>query len=123
MKMYKARNVGDYIRGAKKEAQPILKELREIMKETVPEVEEKISWGVPFYRYNGLLGGFVALKGHVSFGLVSYLTPELRKEFETAGYVTKKKIVQIGFAQKVPVALIKKLVKERVVANEERKKL
>jgi len=98
-----------------------LKELREIVKKTIPEAEERISWGVPFYRYYGVLGGFATLKNHVDFGFYDYFSKEIREEFEEAGYVTGKKIVQIQFDQKVTVAMIRKLLKARAEVNRKRK--
>ncbi|MCL2038522.1 DUF1801 domain-containing protein [Candidatus Saccharibacteria bacterium] len=118
MRIYKAKTVDGYISAAPEGARAISKELREIMLDAAPEVEEKISWGIPFYRYKGVLGGFAAMRGYVDFGFCDYLTDEVKKEFEAAGYATKKKIIQIRFDQKVPTSLIAKLVKARVKANE-----
>ena len=44
MKMYKAKDVDSYIANSGREAHPKLKEIREIIKSTTPEVEEGISW-------------------------------------------------------------------------------
>ena len=41
-------DVDSYIAGAAEKARPILHELRRVITSTVPTVEEKISWGVPF---------------------------------------------------------------------------
>ena len=68
MKMSKPKDVDSYIANSGREARPILKEIREIIKSTIPKVEEGISWGVPFYKYHGALAGFAAYKNHVSFG-------------------------------------------------------
>ena len=117
MKMYTAKNVGDYINGADERAKPIIQELRKIIKSAVPNVEEKISWGVPFYRYHGVIGGIAALKNHVDFGFYDFWPEEIVQEFENAGYVTGKKIVQIQFDQKVPAETISRLVKARASEN------
>ncbi len=34
---------------------------------TIQQVEERIRWGVPFYKYHGKLAGFVAHKKYVCF--------------------------------------------------------
>ena len=65
----KPKDVDSYIANSASEARPILEELRKVIKSTVPDVEEGISWGVPFYRYHGALAGFAAYKNHVSFGV------------------------------------------------------
>ena len=40
-------NVDEYIESFSDKRKDLLKQLRQIIKETIPEVEEKISWGVP----------------------------------------------------------------------------
>lgn len=118
MRNYEAKDVNAYIAGSNKEARPHLKELREIVKATISKAEEKISWGVPFYRYHGLLAGFAAFKKHVSFGLVSALPIDIRKTLEENGYKTGSKTVQIQFDQKMPTAAIKQILKARAKVNE-----
>ena len=50
-------------------AKPILEQLRELVHDTVPGVEENIKWGMPFFVHGGgLLCNMAAFKGHVSFG-------------------------------------------------------
>ena len=46
MKMYKAKDVDSYIANSERVARPKLKEVREIIKSTIPKAEEGISWGV-----------------------------------------------------------------------------
>ena len=119
MKMYKAKDVDTYIASSDREARPILKEIREIIKSTIPEVKEKISWGVPFYRYHGELGGFAAYKNHVSFGCGGpVLQSEDREMLEEKGYKTGKKTIQIKFDQKVPTTAIKQILKAQAKINE-----
>jgi uncharacterized protein len=111
-------DVDSYIATADERARPVLEELRRIMKSTVPNVEESISWGVPFYRYHGALGGYAVYKNHVSFGAAGDLRREDREALEKDGYKTGKKTVQIGFDQKVPAAAIKRILKAQTKANE-----
>lgn len=50
-------------------AQPILSELREIVHDFCPEVEEAIKWGMPFFIYRGkILCSMASFKSHCSFG-------------------------------------------------------
>jgi uncharacterized protein YdhG (YjbR/CyaY superfamily) len=117
-RIYKVKDVDSYIAASTIEARPILEELRKILKSTLPEVEEGISWGVPFYKYYGILAGFSALMNHVSFGLVTVLTEEERKILEEKGYKTGKKTIQIQFDQKIPTTMIKQIIKEKAKMNE-----
>ena len=68
MRNYSAKDVDSYIASSGREAHPTLEELRKLIKSTIPGVEEGISWGVPFYKYHGVLAGFAAFRNQVSFG-------------------------------------------------------
>lgn len=124
MKNYLAKNVDEYIANSSNESKPKLKELRATIKSVIPKAEEKISWGVPWYKYNGLLVGYAAYKNHVSLGPFWNVTLEDkdRKILEKKGYILKKKIIQIQFDQKIPSAIIKKMVKAQARINETNKK-
>ncbi|HUZ45069.1 MAG TPA: DUF1801 domain-containing protein [Terriglobia bacterium] len=122
MKMYKAKDVDAYIANSAAEARPKLAELRQIIQSTIPKAEEKISWGVPFYRYQGPLVGFATFTKHVSFGLgLSGLETKDREMLEKKGYKTGKKIIQIRFDQKVPAAAIRRILKAQAKMNEAKK--
>lgn len=118
MRNYLAENVDEYIANAPHEAQSKLGEIRAVIKSTIPKAEESISWGVPFYKYHGLLAGFSTFKNHVSFGLAFVLNGKDREMLEEKGYVTGKKIIQIKFDQRVPVAEIKQILKSKAKSNE-----
>ena len=117
MRNYNAKDVDSYINGSDEKARPTLREIRKIIKATIPGVEESISWGVPFYRYHGLLAGFSVFKSHVSFGLAFALRSEDREMFEKKGYKTGSKTIQIGFDQKVPATVIKQVLKAKAKMN------
>lgn len=118
MRDYKAKDVDSFIAHSAVESRQHLTKLREIIKLTVPDANESISWGVPFYKYHGLLAGFVALKHHVDFGLAFALDDKDREILEKKGYKTGKKTVQIRFEQKVPDKEIKQILKMRAKMNE-----
>ena len=101
--------------------QSILKELREIIKSTVPKVEEEILWGYPFYKYHGVLAGITAYKKHVSFQVAGSLKSENRKELEEKGYTLGEKRIQIKFDQEVPAGIIKKILITQAKINEAKK--
>lgn len=123
MRNYSAKDVDSYISGSEPEARPTMEEIRKIIKSTIPNVEEGISWGVPFYRFHGLLGGFAVFKNHVSFGLAFVLESKDREMLEEKGYETGKKTIQIKFDQKVPTTVIKQIVKTKAKMNEAKRAL
>ncbi len=118
MKIYKSKDVDSYIVDSAREARPKLKEIREIIKSTIPTVEEGISWGVPFYKYHGALAGFAAYKNHVSVGFVAVLQSKDRETLEKKGYKTGRKTIKISFDQKVPTTAIKQILKAKAKMNE-----
>lgn len=118
MRNYKAKDVDSYITGSPIEARLHLKELRKIIKSTIPNAEEKISWGIPFYWYHGALAGFATFKNHVGFGFAFVLQSKDRKRLQEKGYTTGKKTIQIKFDQKVPTTEIKQILKSQAKINE-----
>jgi len=114
----KPKDVDAYIANSDREARPNLEEPRRIIKSTIPEAEEGISWNVPFYRYHGALAGLAVYKSHVSFGLAAELQSEDRKTLEEKGYTTGKKTIQIKFDQEVPATEIKQILEAQAKTNE-----
>ncbi len=121
MRNYNAKDVDEYIANMPDEARAKLSETRMVVRSAVPAADESISWGVPFYKYHGLLAGFAMGNGYVSFGLVFALQPEDSKELEAKGYKTAKKTFRIRFDQKMPVSIIKRMLKSQARLNELKK--
>ncbi|MFX0026395.1 MAG: iron chaperone [Candidatus Hermodarchaeota archaeon] len=117
--MSKPKDIDSYIANSSREARPILKEIREVIKSTIPKAEERIWYGVPFYNYHGELAGFAAYKKHISFGFgAGVLQSKDRKMLEEKGYKIGKGTMQIKFDQKVPTTAIKKILKVKAKMNE-----
>lgn len=61
--------VDEYIAKSSDFAKPILEHIRQIIHENVPEVEEKIKWGMPFFDYKGeMLCHIASFKQHCVMG-------------------------------------------------------
>ena len=115
----KPKDVDSYIASADTAARPILEELRGLIKSSVPKVEEGISYGIPFYKYHGQLGGFAAYKNHVSVGFGSdVVETKDRKALEAKGYTLGKGTLLIEFDQKVPTTAIRRILKAKAKMNE-----
>jgi len=122
--MSKPKDVDSYIANSSREARPILKEIREIIKSTIPKAEERIWYSVPFYNYHGELAGFAAYKNHVSFGFgTGVLQSKEREMLEEKGYKIGKGTMQIKFDQKVPTTAIKKILKAKAKMNETKREI
>jgi uncharacterized protein YdhG (YjbR/CyaY superfamily) len=117
MRMSKNAKVDEYIAKAPKPTQQMMKQIRSAIRATVPEAEEKISYGMPFYEYKfpgykGRLAYFGLFKKHISFYAVPHRIPtDLAKQLKQ--YKAAKATLRFPLDKKVPVALLKKLVKLR----------
>ena len=93
-----------------------LEKMRRIIKTTVPEAEEVISYGMPAYRYHGMLVYFAGFKNHYSlFPGNASMIAEMAEELK--GYKTSKGTIQFALDKPMPVTLIKKIVKARMKEN------
>src|SRR4051812_44817439 len=115
--MVKATDVDHYIAAAAPGAQAVANKIRDIIKSTIPGIEEGISWGVPFYKYHGALAGFAVYKKHVSFGGTGLLEKQHRELLEQKGYKTGNKTFQVQFDQEVPATIIKKILNGQAKLN------
>ena len=109
-----SKNVDAYIARAPKRARSKLREVREAIKETAPNAVESISYGMPGYD-KGRIAWFGLMKTHIGL----YLRPPIIKghKKELAAYKTTKSAVHFPLDQKIPIPLIKKLVKARIKKN------
>src|SRR6266704_871670 len=115
--MKPAKTVDEYIAQAPKEVQEKLQELRAVIRTAAPHAEERISYGMPYYYYKGRLVYFQLWKKHIGLYVPSPVLEEHQSELK--GYETTKATIRFPLDQKLPLALIKKLVKARVRKNEE----
>jgi uncharacterized protein YdhG (YjbR/CyaY superfamily) len=110
--------VDEYISAFPKETQQLLQQVRAAVKKAAPKAEERISYGMPAYHYQGMLVYFAGYEKHIGF----YATPTGHHAFnkELSKYKQGKGSVQFPIHEKLPLALITKIVKFRVKENEEK---
>jgi uncharacterized protein YdhG (YjbR/CyaY superfamily) len=111
--------VDAYIAAASKPLQPMLRQLRQAIRSAVPKAEEKISYGMPFYAYHGRLIYFAAHKNHIGMYPIIGREKELYAK-ELKPFLVEKATLQFPIGQPLPIALVKKVVKERARENEAR---
>jgi len=111
--------VDEYIARAPKDVQDKLEEIRVAIREVAPTALESISYGIPYYDYKGRLAWFGFAKAHIGL----YIRPPIIAEHksELADYETTKSTVRFPLNRKIPVRLIKKLIKARMKNNEAEK--
>ncbi len=117
-----AQNVDAYLASAPKELRAVLENLRKAIKAAAPKAEELISYQIPTYKYHGPLVHFVARESYCSFIAVSKTVLEKFKN-ELAGFDTSGTTIHFTVENSLSAALVKKIVKARVVENEAQAKL
>lgn len=113
MKTYK--DVESYISDQPADVQKMLKKLRTTVKKAAPMAEERISYGMPNYTFNGSLIFFGAFKKHIGL----FPGPAAIKKFakELKGYKTSKGTVQLPLDEPLPLELVSEITKFKVVEN------
>ncbi len=112
------KNVTEYIARAPKETQSKLRQLRVAIKQAAPGTEERIGYGMPYYYYKGRLAYFSVWKKHIGLYVPTPVIEEHERQLRN--YETAKATVQFPLDEKLPLALIKKLIKARVKKNDAR---
>ncbi len=113
--MNKPLNFDDYLSGFPPETQKVLKQVRATIKKAAPSAEEVISYGMPGFKLNGMLVWFAGYAKHIGF----YPKPDAIAAFdkELSVYKRAKGSVQFPLAEPMPLDLITRMVKFRVVQN------
>ena len=117
---HKPDTVADYIAAAPRSVQGLLRQLRAAIREAAPAAEERMSYGMPYYFYKGRLAYFAAFKNHIGLYLPTPVIQEHQREL--ARFETDKATVRLPLDRKVPVPLVKKLVKARMKMNDAKKR-
>ncbi len=109
--------VDAYISAAPKTIQPMLRRLRQAIKSAAPKAEEKLSYRMPFYAYHGRLIYFAAHKNHVGmYPIIGREKGLYAKELKP--YLAEVATLQFPVGKPLPIALVKKVVRERAKQNE-----
>lgn len=114
--------VASYMAALPPDARRALKQVRSAIRAVAPRAEEAFSYRIPGFRLNDrVLVWYAAFKNHYSlFPIGAAITRSLAKDVE--GYETSKGTIRFPLAEKVPVALVKKIVKARIAEVRQRGK-
>jgi uncharacterized protein YdhG (YjbR/CyaY superfamily) len=110
-------DVERYLAQVPEPARTTLHKMRAMIKRAAPrEATEAISYGIPAFKYHGMLVAYAAFTNHCSFFPAS---GEVLEEFaeELKDYPCSKGTIRFAVNKPLPSALIKKLVKARVAKN------
>jgi uncharacterized protein YdhG (YjbR/CyaY superfamily) len=107
--MAAAGTVEDYVASCPPGVQPILKRIRELIRDAAPETSESIRYGMPAAKLgDGYHIYFAAWKRHV--GLYPIPTLDEALERDLAPHRTGKDTVRFLLKNKIPHALIERVV-------------
>lgn len=113
-----AKDVERYLERVPEPARSTLQKVRVAIRSAAPAAAtEGLSYGIPAFKYNGLLVAYAAFANHCSFFPAS---GSLVKEFaeELRGFPTSKGTIRFAPDKPLPAALIRKMVRARVAKNE-----
>ena len=117
----KPRTIDEYLAALSADKRAALAKLRKIIRALAPEAQECISYQLAAFRQDGMLVAFGATANHCAFYLMSSSTVEAHKD-ELKDYDTSKGTIRFPADKPLPAALVRKLVKARIVENESRKR-
>ena len=115
--MRKFDSVADYLKAVPAAQRALLKKVRQTIRAAAPKATEVISYGIPGYKHYGMLVYFAAFKDHCSlFGVGTGLMKEHAQAL--APFKKSKGTIQFTVEKPLSLALVRTLVKARVVQNE-----
>jgi uncharacterized protein YdhG (YjbR/CyaY superfamily) len=121
MEKLPVKTIDEYLAYQPEKVMEALENLRQIIRETAPEAEEVISYGIPAYKYHGMLVYFAAYKKHCSlFAGNGALTEQMEEQLKA--YKTSKGTIQFTVEKPLPDELVREIVKIRMKQNVEKMK-
>ena len=119
--MKKTNNIDEYIASFPKDVQILLEQMRAAVHKAAPEAEEVISYGMPAFKYKGLLVWFAAHSKHIGFYPRVSAIQAFQKQLSS--YKSAKGSVQFAFDKPLPIKLIAQITLFRVKENTQREKV
>ena len=115
------KDIDEYLARVPEPARSTLIKIRAAIRAAAPpEATETISYGMPAFKYKGMLMWFAAFSNHCSLfptdAVVGALKDELRR------YPTSKGTIQFPIDKPLPTGLVRKLVKAKVAQNESKRR-
>ena len=105
----KPQTIDEYIAAQEESVRPRLKQLRSVIREAIPDAEEKISWSMPTFWKGKNLIHFASFRKHVGL----YPGDEAIAAFadKLAGFEVSKGTIRLPHDRDLPVALIAEIAK------------
>lgn len=113
--MEKPKSVSAYFEGLSEEHRAALQKLRETIAAVLPpEADEGVVYSMPGFRLHGKsFVGYMAFKDHYSLFPMSGDAISTHRD-ELADHVTGKGTISFAYGERLPVGVVKKVVKTRL---------
>ena len=114
------KTVDEYIAVAPEPARSYLEKMRAAIRSVVPrESTEVISYGIPSFKHGKILVWYAAFANHCSLFPTASVIEAFKDELKA--FSISKGTIQFPLEKPLPTALIKKIVKLRVLQNDKKK--
>jgi uncharacterized protein YdhG (YjbR/CyaY superfamily) len=114
------KNVEEYLEDVTPDEKRVLERMRRTIRKACPKAEEVMSYGMPAYKYHGMLAWFTAHENHCGLYVRPGNVKALEKELEP--YRSSKSTIRFTVKRPLPDRLVAKIIKESAHANMEREK-
>ena len=115
------KTIDEYIDAFPEEVQQRLRAVRQVIRDTAPEAQETIKYGMPTFTFHGNLVYFGAFKNHI--GLYPTSSPMEAFREQLAPYKSSKGSIKFPMDQPLPLPLIRDIVAFRVRENAEKQRV
>jgi uncharacterized protein YdhG (YjbR/CyaY superfamily) len=116
--MQKPASVEAYLKSLTPEQRSAIQKLRETIAAAAPDADEGITYSMPGFLVRGKgLVGYMAFKDHYSFFPMSPAAIDAHRK-ELGDHVTGKGTISFEYGERLPVTLIKKVVRTRLAEVE-----
>ncbi len=114
------KNTDEYLAAVPEPARSTLNKIRAVIRSVAPpEATEAISYGMPPFKYKGVLVWFAAFSNHCSLFPGASVIEAFKHELRN--FQTSKGTIHFPVDKPLSAALVKKLVKARIAENERKK--
>jgi uncharacterized protein YdhG (YjbR/CyaY superfamily) len=114
------KSVDEYLAGVSEPARTTLNRVRSVIRSVAPpEATEGINYGIPTFKYKGMLAAYAAFSDHCS--LFPGAGPTIEFKTELKNFQTSKGTIRFAPDKPLPATLLKKLIKARIRENERKK--
>ena len=119
MKKQNYTSIDEYIAFQPAAKHELLEKIRSLIRSVIPDAEEVISYQIPCYKHFGLVVGFGINKtGYSIYTMSTTILYDFAKELKD--YYFEKSTLHIREDQKLPVTVLKKIIRQRYKHNEAR---